>query len=163
MNTRIYSIELIGSGSLSVMDKPVAGEWLDESMAAIAQSGISQIVSFLERSESWELGLDKEAELAERHGMEFVSYPIPDRGLPASMTDYLALTKRLYHHAAGGEHIVIHCRAGIGRTGMVAAGVLLHCGFEPDEALEHISLKRGVTVPDTDEQIEWLSTCYAAM
>ena len=79
------------------------------------------------------------------------------------MTDYLALTKRLYHHAAGGEHIVIHCRAGIGRTGMVAAGVLLHCGFEPDEALEHISLKRGVTVPDTDEQIEWLRTCYAAM
>ena len=112
-------------------------------MAAIAQSGISQIVSLLERSESRELGLDKEAELAERHGMEFVSYPVPDRGLPASMKDYLALTKRLYHHAAGGEHIAVHCRAGIGRTGMVAAGVLLHCGFEPDEALEHISLKRG--------------------
>lgn len=56
--------------------------------------------------------------------------------------------------AANGLNTVIHCRADIGRTGVVAAGVLLHCGFEPLEAIEHISKLRDVAVPDTQEQID---------
>lgn len=34
---------------------------------------------------------------------------------------------------------------------MVAAGVLLHCGFEPKQALNHISEKCDVSVSDTQE------------
>ncbi len=56
--------------------------------------------------------------------------------------------------AANGLNTVIHCRADIGRTGVVAAGVLLHCGFEPQESIEHISKCRGAAVPDTQEQID---------
>jgi len=63
-----------------------------------------------------------------------------------------ACCKRRYNEAAGGLNTVIHCRAGIGRTGIVAAGVLLHCGFEPMKAFEHISRKRGASVLDTQEQ-----------
>jgi protein-tyrosine phosphatase len=77
--------------------------------------------------------------------------------------DYLDFTKRLYHEAAGGLNTVVHCRAGIGRTGIIAAGVLLHCGFEPQEAIEHISKLQGVQVPDTQEQIDWVVKSYAAM
>ncbi len=79
------------------------------------------------------------------------------------MTSYLEFTRRLYREAAGGLNTVVHCRAGIGRTGIIAAGVLLHCGFEPQEAIEHISEQRGVAVPDTQEQIDWVAKSYAAM
>ena len=51
---------------------------------------------------------------------------------------------------------VVHCRAGIGRTGVAASGVLLHAGFKPDEAFERISELRGVGVPDTEEQRDWV-------
>jgi predicted protein tyrosine phosphatase len=51
---------------------------------------------------------------------------------------------------------VIHCRAGIGRTSVVATGVLLHAGFEVTEAFEKISEIRGVQVPDTQEQYDWV-------
>ena len=125
--------------------------------------GINRIVSLLETHEAFEVGLGDEQQLTEKHGMEFVHYPIPDRGLPNSVQDYLAFTKRLYHEAAGGLNTVVHCRAGIGRTGIVASGVLLHCGFEPQEAIEHISKLRGVAVPDTQEQINWVIKSYAAM
>ncbi|WP_373565862.1 protein-tyrosine phosphatase family protein [Microbulbifer okhotskensis] len=48
----------------------------------------------------------------------------------------------------------MHCRAGIGRTGMVAAAILLRSGLEPMEAFQLFSSKRCVQVPD--EQITWL-------
>jgi len=152
----IYSLELIGSGSVSVMAKPVAGEWIDDEFSGISKYGINRIISLLERSEAYEVGLKDEEVYAEKHQIEFVSYPIPDRGLPSSVNDFSKFTKGLYHSAAKGNNIVIHCRAGIGRTGIVAAGVLLHCGFTAEQAFEHISKKRGVPVPDTPEQENWV-------
>jgi protein-tyrosine phosphatase len=161
MTPDIYKIELIGSGSLSVMAKPVSGEWIDDEFAGIANWGINRIVSLLEPREEVDVGLSEEKLYAEKYGMEFISFPIKDRGLPKSIQEYLAFTKQLYQEAAGGLNTVVHCRAGIGRTGIIAAGVLLHCGFEPKEAIEHISKRRGVAVPDTEEQIEWVIRSYA--
>jgi protein-tyrosine phosphatase len=163
MSPDIYKIELIGSGSLSVMAKPVSGEWIEDEFSGIATWGIDRVVSLLESHEVIEVGLGDEKQLSEKYGMEFIHYPIPDRGLPASIQDYLAFTKRLYHEAAGGLNTVVHCRAGIGRTGIVAAGVLLYCGFEAKEAIKHISKLRGIEIPDTEEQINWVVKSYASM
>lgn len=163
MKPDIYQIERIGSGSLSIMAKPVAGEWIDDEFSAIARWGISCMVSLLEEREAIELGLRNEKELVLKYGMNFIAYPLPDRGLPRSIRDYLTFTGRLYHEAAGGMHTVVHCRAGIGRTGLIAAGVLLHCGFAPLEAFQHISEQRGVAVPDTEEQIAWVVSAYKEM
>ena len=163
MSPDIYKIELIGSGSLSVMAKPVSGEWIEDEFSGLANWGVDRVVSLLETNESFEVGLGQEKQLTEKYEMISVHYPIPDRGLPNSVQDYLDFTKRLYHEAAGGLNTVVHCRAGIGRTGVVAAGVLLHCGFEPQDAIEHISKLRGVAIPDTQEQIDWVVKSYAAM
>jgi protein-tyrosine phosphatase len=160
MKPDIYKVELIGSGFLGVMAKPVSGEWIEEEFMGIANEGINSIVSLLELYESYELGLQNEKQLAEKNGMEFVSYPLKDRGIPNSVNEFKKFTKELYHQIAGGKNTVIHCRAGIGRTGLVATGVLLHCGFEPDDAFKHISEKRGVQVPDTEEQINWIVGNY---
>lgn len=160
MKPDIYQVELIGSGFLAVMAKPVSGEWIEDEFQNISNFGINQIVSLLEVSESRDVGLQDEKLLSEKNGMQFTSFPIKDRGLPESVLKYTELTKNLYHQIAGGKNTVIHCRAGIGRTGIVAAGVLLHCGFEPVEAFEHISAKRGIQVPDTQEQRDWLIANY---
>lgn len=163
MRPDIYQVEPLGIGSLSVMAKPISGEWIDDEFAAIAESGIDRIVSLLERSESYEVGLENEKDYTEKYGMEFISFPIKDRGMPQSMNEFSSFTKNLYHDAVAGINTVIHCRAGIGRTGLVAAGVLLHCAFEPEAAFEHISKKRGVSVPDTSEQREWLCHYYESV
>ena len=163
MKPDIYTIEVIGSGFLAVMAKPVSGEWIEDEFLGIAKAGIKQIVSLLEVHEEYEVGLQNERKLAEHNHMEFVSFPIQDRGLPNSVSEFSKVTKKLYHEIADGKNTVIHCRAGIGRTGIVAAGVLLHCGFKPDEAFRHISAKRGVQVPDTDEQRNWVLLNYNAI
>ncbi|TXH69619.1 MAG: hypothetical protein E6Q83_09380 [Thiothrix sp.] len=51
---------------------------------------------------------------------------------------------------------MIHCRAGIGRTSLIAGAVLILLGLKPEAALKHLSQARGVQVPDTEEQAQWL-------
>lgn len=157
MGPTFYEIELIGSGFLAVMAKPVAGEWIEDEFAGLYRAGLRKVVSLLEDHEAYEVGLSEEKGLCEKHGLEFASYPIPDRGLPPSVSSFAELTRSIYHESAGGQSTVIHCRAGIGRTGLVAAGVLLHAAFSVDDAFAHISQRRGVEVPDTQEQRDWLS------
>ena len=80
--------------------------------------------------------------------------------LPESVASYSQFTLAVYRQIAAGTNTVVHCRAGIGRTGMVSAGILLHHGLSPIDAFDLISRKRGITVPDTEEQREWVIANY---
>lgn len=158
MKPDIYRVKDIGSGFLAVMAKPVSGEWVEEEFSGLSNEGIINIVSLLESHEMYEVGLQNEKELTEKNGMNFYSLPIKDRGLPESISEFRSFTKKIYNEVNEGNSTVIHCRAGIGRTGIVAASVLMHHGFEASEAFSLISLKRGVQVPDTEEQIQWVAS-----
>ena len=57
---------------------------------------------------------------------------------------------------AAGHNLVFHCRAGIGRSGMIAASILLQEGLSAREAFARISAARGLTIPDTPGQLEWV-------
>jgi len=153
----MYKVIEIEGGVLSVMAKPVSGEWIEDEFIGFARLGIDKIVSLLEGWEQRELGLGDEAKLCEKNNIEYVSFPIPDRGLPS--TDLaLVLAEELHADICAGKHIAIHCRAGIGRTGIIAGAVLLKTGRTAKEAFALISDARGVQVPDTEEQENWLSS-----
>jgi len=156
MGPRLFKVESIGSGLLAVMAKPLSGEWIDDEFAGIAASGINHIVSLLESGEAYEVGLDEEETVCGRHGMSFESYPIPDRGLPPSLHSFARFARDTWTRIDDGVCAVVHCRAGIGRTGVVAAGILLHAGYGPEDAFSRISEARGVSVPDTEEQYRWI-------
>jgi protein-tyrosine phosphatase len=55
-----------------------------------------------------------------------------------------------------GRSIAIHCRAGIGRSSVIAACALICFGIEAEKALALIGASRGLIVPDTDEQRDWV-------
>ena len=156
MKPNIYKIKAIGLGSLSVMAKPAAGEWLEGDFLFYMDSGITMVVSLLESAEAYELGLKNEKEVAEARGISFSSFPIADRGVPESVYRFQAFISSLHEHIEGGAHAAVHCRAGIGRSGLVAAAVLLHEGLEPEGAFALISEARRCPVPDTREQRDWL-------
>jgi protein-tyrosine phosphatase len=163
MRPVFFTVERIGSGLLAVMGRPRAGEWAADEFAGLAEQGITDIVSLLELSEARELGLADEHSHCASAGIRFKSFPIVDRGLPSSAADLSVLACDIYHRCASGAGTLIHCRAGIGRTGLVAAAVLLHCGFEPADAFATVGAARGVTVPDTAEQARWLATHAAVI
>jgi len=88
--------------------------------------------------------------------MEFISFPIPDRGLPTSLRDATVLAKSVALQVRDGRAVAIHCRAGIGRSSLVAAGVLICSGVTAEDALRLITAARGIDVPDTEAQREWV-------
>jgi protein-tyrosine phosphatase len=66
------------------------------------------------------------------------------------------LLDQLHSEILQGKAVAIHCRAGIGRTGLVA-GCLLHLlGVPGKDIFRVLSRSRGVAVPDTAEQAEWV-------
>jgi hypothetical protein len=46
---------------------------------------------------------------------------------------------------------------------MIAAGVLVATGVSPDEALEIVTSARGLTVPETAQQREWIRSLPAGL
>ena len=138
------------------MAKPAAGEWIVDEFRGIRDFGIDRVVSLLEAMEQEDVGLADEVSLCRQHGMRYTSFPIADRDVPQHRSDALALIETLHSHIVTGEHIVVHCRAGIGRTGMIACALLMRAGRSAAEALQEVSLARGTPVPDTAEQIEWI-------
>lgn len=152
----IFKIQEIGTGFLAIMAKPRAGEWLEDEFLGLKSLGITSITSMLESAEAYEIGLQSEFELCNKNEIEFLSFPIPDRGLPSNIESFVKLAGYLHKEIKQGSGVVIHCRGGIGRCSLLAATILLREGNNTEEALEKISLARRVKVPDTEEQIFWL-------
>jgi len=152
MYSRPYIIRSIGSGSLSIMPKPVSGEFVDDEFKGLAINGITLMVSLLERSEAYQLGLAQESELCKKFNMKFINYPIEDRNIPTQLGSFDKFIRKVHGEISGGAHAAIHCRSGIGRSGLVSACILMHENYLPVEAFAAVSDARGVSVPDTDEQ-----------
>jgi protein-tyrosine phosphatase len=93
--------------------------------------------------------------VAEELGLAFLSFPIADRGVPSAAHEFHRFSARLADDVRAGRGVAVHCRAGIGRSGIAAAAVLVSLGHEPRDVFAMVSKARGVNVPDTNEQIEW--------
>jgi protein-tyrosine phosphatase len=154
--SRLHWIETPATGRLAIMARPRAGDWLNDEIAGWKASGLDMVVSLLEQEEVAELGLQLEAELCRAAGIEFVAFPIPDRGVPGSWRDAVALGRSIATGVSDGRSIAIHCRAGIGRSSVIAACALICAGIDADSSFTLIKDARGVAVPDTDEQRDWV-------
>lgn len=146
----------IGPYRLALMARPRGGDWLRDEVGAWRNAGIKSVTSLLEAPEVRDLDLRAEPALCAEHGITFRSFPIPDRGTPSSAHELSAVLAQLHAELLQGHAVAIHCRAGIGRTGLVA-GCLLHLLQVPYEDIFHLlSRSRGLAVPDTAAQAEWV-------
>ncbi len=159
----MYKIGSMGEGFVAIMARPSLEANAAASIINIARLGIRQVVSLLEPSEARSLGLDAEREKVKAHAMDFISFPIPDMGLPPSVEDFALLSKKLFNQVNAGVNTLIHCQAGIGRSGLLVAGILLHCDMDPQQAFAYASRMRGIRVPETPEQEKWLDSNYATI
>jgi protein-tyrosine phosphatase len=120
------------------------------------------VVSLLELHELAELDLWQLPTMCRAAGIELVSFPIPDRGVPASMRKTGRLARDISHALRTGKAVAVHCRAGIGRSALIAACVLVRNGYDVHAAFDTIAKARGVEVPDTEAQRAWVWTFVAA-
>jgi protein-tyrosine phosphatase len=129
---------------------------LASEIAGWRSAGIGMVVSMLTPSEANELELGQESILSAADGLSFVSCPIPDREVPSNLVAFRESFRQAKVALNAGVAVGVHCRAGIGRTGLFCASLLVSSGRRVSESFEILSASRGVEMPDTEQQYQWV-------
>jgi protein-tyrosine phosphatase len=156
MRTELFWVPMALDGRLAVAPRPRGGDWLADEMAAWRKAGIDVVVSLLTPEEVIEFELEREAEEARAAGIRFRAFPIPDRDVPVARSEFRELVTGVARELAAGRRVVVHCRQGIGRAGLLAASVAIATGVAPAEAATVLTAARGRPVPETPAQRRWL-------
>lgn len=77
--------------------------------------------------------------------------PVPDFGVPTDDEAHSTLD-RLVTRLGDGDGVVIHCAAGIGRSGTFAAALLVMLGASAEGACAHVRRHRPMAGPEVGEQ-----------
>jgi len=84
--------------------------------------------------------------------------PIRDFGVPDTVAGFRLAAQRIARALKRGRRVVTHCRAGIGRTGMMAVAVLIELGVSPDEATGRVAAAGSAC--ESAKQIAFLREAY---
>jgi protein-tyrosine phosphatase len=157
MKTDIFWVPGPWPGHLGILPRPRGGDWLADEVRSWRESGLDVVTSLLTPDEEAEFELQEEAIRSHEEGLEFYPFPVPDYGVPRSRMEFAKVVKRLERALESGKNVAIHCRQGIGRSSLLIASLLVAAGEKPDEAFRRIEKARGRSVPDTNEQREWVA------
>ena len=119
------------------------------------------IGSFIDLTQSGELA-PYQAELPA--GVGYLRKPIPDHGLPEERGQMAEILECLRAALDSQRAVYLHCRAGIGRTGMVAGCLLIERGLTGAAALTELNRlwqycarsAQWPSVPETAAQVEYV-------
>src|SRR5712664_3677949 len=157
MGAKVFWITGPWQGRLGIVPRPRGADWLDDETRAWRVAGIDVVVSLLEPDEEAELALTGESVSSAASGLDFHSFPIPDRSVPNSREAVMQLVDALVGSLHAGRNVALHCRQGIGRSALIAATALISSGQSADTAIDTIRRARGVEVPETHAQRQWIS------
>lgn len=73
------------AGCLAISTRPRGGDWLEDEIRGWRSARVDSVVSLLEKDEEKQLELDDEGRLAKANGIQFISFPVVDRGVPTSI------------------------------------------------------------------------------
>jgi protein-tyrosine phosphatase len=121
--------------------------------------GVEVVASILELDEMEMLGIPELRDEVERRGMESLWFPIEDLGVPPgeAFGEFMEFLGAMLARLEAGRCVAVHCRGGLGRSGMVAACLLALRGERPVDAIRAVRRARGqgaVEMPKQEELVE---------
>ena len=130
---------------------------LDADLEAIQTWGASTVLSLIEPHEFARLGVPDFAQAIARTPLQWLPMPITDMATPGAATRaaWRAQGPALLQALNGGQRVLVHCAAGLGRTGMLVAKLLVLHGVSADDAIAQVRRARPGTI-ETEAQAEWV-------
>jgi ADP-ribosyl-[dinitrogen reductase] hydrolase len=123
----------------------------------VAAWGAAAVVSLVEDSELrqlqiWDLEKEVRRRFMEWHYLPIRDVSVPDSGFERS---WIADAARLQALIGACANVLIHCKGGLGRTGMVAARLLVERGVDPEAAMREVRVVRPNAI-ETPDQENWV-------
>jgi len=152
----IVTIDLGEGGRIGVCPLPGGDGDLSGDMETVCAWNPAIVLSMTEQKEMDACGSGKLGEELNRFEIDWVHFPVPDFGGPAEKEScfWPELAQRLHRILDRGDAVLLHCRGGRGRSGMIALRLMIERGEDPDKALSRLREKRPGAV-ETDEQRQW--------
>lgn len=136
------------SGGLSLCGKHAIGP---DHEVAMAQCGATTVVCLVEDYELADRYPEYLAWLQASASSSAVWFPIHDLHAPTLATTQPFIVE-LVRRLDNGEHLLMHCAAGIGRTGTMATCLLMELGTPLVDALALVALHRPMAGPEVGAQ-----------
>ncbi|MEM9107114.1 MAG: protein-tyrosine phosphatase family protein [Pseudomonadota bacterium] len=155
-NFSIATLDLEQDGRIGVCPLPGRYNPLAEDVETISEWKPSIVLTLTEMSEMKHMGSEQLGPQLEVRGITWKHLPIRDwSGMSDQNAAHWPTRSKQFHCALdGGEGVLIHCRGGQGRSGMIALRLLVERGIEPETALKRLRRVRPGAV-ETPEQLHW--------
>ncbi|MBD5655394.1 MAG: cyclin-dependent kinase inhibitor 3 family protein [Candidatus Eremiobacteraeota bacterium] len=133
------------------------GKWdrnLDVDLEVVRAWKPDIVLALLEEHEFTTLGIPHFRQAVADAGLPWQFLPIPDGGVPddAFERTWQTLGPGVRDTLRGGGRVLIHCRAGLGRTGMLAAAILVELGAPPQDAIVAVRAARPNTIETAGQE-----------
>jgi len=137
-----------------------SGHWsrdLGRDLDMIRDWSASTVVTLIEDHEFSLLQVERLPDEVRARGMTWLHFPIIDCSAPDKrfLEAWREEGPRLHQRLAGGENVLIHCMGGLGRTGTVAAQLLIEANIDAREAIRQVRTARPFAI-ETGSQTAYL-------
>jgi protein-tyrosine phosphatase len=146
-----------GQGRLWLCGKHFVGADPEQALRAV---GATTIVCLNERPELADRYPQYVEWLADNQPERAVWHPVPDLHAP-DVAAARGLLEELRRRVEDGEGLLLHCGAGIGRAGTIAAGLLVTMGATVDDAIATVAAHRPMAGPEAGAQADLLTALAA--
>lgn len=127
---------------------------LEEDLAIIRAWEATAVVTLMEAHEFPPLGIREFPLAMRKESFQWLMLPIRDMHAPESGFErqWEHVRDRLHALLHAGKRVLLHCRGGLGRTGTVAARLLVEFGVEPAEAIHRVRVARPGAIETTSQE-----------
>jgi len=119
-------------------------------IATFKDDNISLVVTLLDNIEITRLNISTFGKFLKENNIYWKHFPIQDLSVPTDRDLFMKLLIHVKKLLDGDKSVLIHCYAGLGRTGLFATTLLVSLGLEAKVSIEHIRKIR----PGSIETIE---------
>jgi protein-tyrosine phosphatase len=126
------------SGRLYLHSMPGREEPFQTAREAIVRNKIDRVVCLTLPKEIEQKSPDYAKAIAAGVPWTHLTHPIPDGGITTDSAGYQVLAQSIADALRKGKNVLVHCMAGIGRTGTFAVAVLSQLGVSLEEARRRV-------------------------